>query len=104
MTRSPSSSHDLHPDHGARLVATKIAGPPDGALEYEVEVLLPGHVRLSTRLSWIDGRASLDASWDDAWAVEEVLKLARVLKRTQKAREVRWRGRDIHKDDPIDST
>lgn len=103
MTRSPSSSHDLHPEHGARLVATKVAGPPDAPLEYEVEVLLPAHARLSGRLRWTDGRASLEPVWDDAWAVDEVLKLARVLKRTQKARDVRWRGREIHKDDPIDS-
>ena len=99
-----SSSRDLHPDHGARLVATRTSGPPEGPLEYDVEVLLPGDACLTTRLRWIDGRAELDPTWDDEWAVAEVLKLARVLKRTQKARDVRWRGRDIHKGDSIESS
>jgi hypothetical protein len=99
-----SSSRDLHPDHGARFVATRVAAPPDAELAYEIEVLLPADAIWTTRLSWPDGRASLDPSCDDAWAVSEVLKLARVLKRTQKARDVRWRGREIHKDDSIESS
>lgn len=96
-----SSSQDLHPRHGARFVARRIAEDP---LEYEVDALLPDEIRLTTRLRWADGRATLEPAWADAWAVDEVLKLARVLKRTKKARDVRWRDRDIHRRDPLQSS
>jgi hypothetical protein len=72
-------------------------------LEYEIEVLLPGHARLQARLRWLGERASLEPTWDDEWAVAEALKLARVLKRTKKPHDVRWRARMIHRDDSIES-
>lgn len=97
-----ASSRNLHPDHGARFVATRV-GAADDPLAYEIEVLLPGHARLQARLRWLDERASLEPQWDDAWAVAEALKLARVLKRTKKAHDVRWRERAIHRDDSIES-
>jgi hypothetical protein len=86
---SGSSSIDLHPRHGGRFVLTRSQDEP---LLYVVEVYLPDGVRLDGRLSFDDGLARIDPAWDDAWAIEETLKLARVLKRTRPDRIVRWRG------------
>lgn len=98
----PTSSLDLHPAHGARFVATRQGeGSP---LRYLVEVFLPGGVRLSADLHWADGVARLSTSWDDTWAAGEALKLARVLKRTEKATITRWRDRGVHTPGPTESS
>lgn len=93
-----TSSLDLHPEHGARFVATR-TGEEDDPLGYCIEVFLPAGVRLTGELDWPEGRARLQADWDDTWATDEVLKLARVLKRTKRARVTRWRAREPDVDD-----
>ena len=86
-----SSSTDLHPKHGARFVLERIDGPDPG---YRVQIYLPTE-RLETRLTWHeDGTARLDPPVHDAWAQEETLKLARVVKRDPKPAMTRWRGRE----------
>lgn len=89
MSAVQPSSHDLHPRHGARLVFTREDGE---APRYRVEVFLPEAVRVESVLSWDDGGApALDPVVDDAAVREQIFKLARVLKRTPKARLTRWR-------------
>jgi hypothetical protein len=85
-----SSHDDLHPTHGARFLAELVADDP---LAYAVTVFLPEAARLVGDLRWPDGRAEITPAWPDPWATDEVLKLARVLRRTPKARLVRWRAR-----------
>jgi hypothetical protein len=85
-----SSHQHLHPTHGARLLAELTCAEP---LAYDVTVYLPEGAELTGHLRWPDGRADLQPAWSDAWAAEEVLKLARVLKRTAKPRVTRWRAR-----------
>lgn len=85
-----SSSHDLHPAHGGRFVATRSSAEP---LEYAVAIHLPEGRSLQTRLSWDGDRAVLEPALDDPWAEAETLKLARVLRRTARASVTRWRGR-----------
>ena len=60
---------------------------------YAVQVYLPQGVSLRSTLSWSDeGPAVLDPALDDAWAHGEVLKLARVLRKSPRERLTRWRG------------
>jgi hypothetical protein len=108
-----SSSEDLHPTAGARFVFVRDAsllqlGGEDGAededgqdsasipltsLRYEVAAHLASGQTLTATLTWdAAGQARLDPSWEDAWAREEALKLARVLKADPKRRLLRWRG------------
>lgn len=69
---------------------TRIGTDP---LRYKVDIYLPQQRSLQTELSWSDeGRACLQPELSDAWAREETIKLARVLKRTPKATLSRWRG------------
>jgi hypothetical protein len=63
-------------------------------LRYAVVVYLPGEARLDGVVRWDGERAELTAEWDDPWATETALKLARVVKRTAQPRLVRWRERD----------
>jgi hypothetical protein len=89
---SGSTSGDLHPRHGGRFVFVRCTDEP---LVYSVEVFLPAGVRLEGRVAFIDGNTTVDPAWPEvhgAWATEETLKLARVLKRTRPERIVRWRG------------
>jgi hypothetical protein len=86
-----ASSADLHPANGARFVATRLEAAP---LRYRVEAYLPDARRLDAVLTWTDGRAQVDPVWSDAWAHAEVLKLARVLKRTEPPSITRWRARE----------
>lgn len=85
-----SSHANLHPENGARFVADRLGDDP---LTYAVTAYLPGDDKLVTTLSWDGARAVATPSWEDAWAAEEVLKLARVLKRTAKPHVTRWRAR-----------
>ena len=81
-----SSSDDLHPETGARFVLTR-----EGE-HYRVEVFLPGGRALHCLLVWDEqGHARLDPPLQHAAAHEEALKLARVLRRSPKARLSRWR-------------
>jgi hypothetical protein len=97
----PSSSEDLHPSAGARFVFTREASTAMDAgadlelarLRYAVAAHLADGRTLSATLSWDErGQARLDPGWPDAWAHEEALKLARVLKTDPKRRLLRWRG------------
>ncbi len=85
-----SSHANLHPQHGARFVADREGELP---LTYAVTAYLPQAQTLSATLSWDGERAVVTPPWDDGWATEEVLKLARVLKRTGKSHVTRWRAR-----------
>ena len=95
-----SSSEELHPASGARFVFTRRdtdlaeGGESDEKPpSYVVEAHLAGGRTLSGSLSWDErGQACLEPEWDDAWAREEALKLARVLKADPKRRLLRWRG------------
>jgi hypothetical protein len=92
------SSQDLHPETGARFVFDRMGEA------YGVAIYLPGGLRWSGQLSWIDGVATLEPEPDQpsptagpetdplAWAHAEALKLARTLRRTPKQHMVRWRG------------
>lgn len=94
------SSQDLHPTTGARFVFDRELDRDGEA--YAVVIYLPGGLRWSGHLEWIDGRATLEPDPDQpsptaptevlAWAHEEALKLARTLRRTPKQHMVRWRG------------
>lgn len=88
-----SSSHDLHPDTGARFVFERIGDE----LRYQVHVYLPAQRSWSGELDWVEGRARVlgpEPAGDESleWAHAELLKLARVLHRDPKPRLVRWRG------------
>ncbi len=81
-----SSSEHLHPKTGARYVFTREAEA------YNVVVFQAGGTTLQTCLRWEpDGRAMLEPSIDDPMAHEQIIKLARVVKRTGQARLTRWR-------------
>ena len=83
------SRQDLHPKHGARFVFTR-EGEDDP--RYRVEVYLPQARLLQTQLSWDDeGKPQVVPGLDDDAVVEQLYKLARVLKRSPKARLTRWR-------------
>lgn len=87
-----SSSRDLHPTHGGRFVLTRV-GTGDAPLEYAVAIHLPGGRRLDARLRWVSDQPRLEPALGDPWAEAEVLKLARVLRRTPRPSLTRWRGR-----------
>ena len=81
------SSDQLHPAQGARFVFTRV----DNA--YDVEVFVAGGDVVTTQLCWgTDGAASLCPEVDDSTVREQLLKLARVAKRTGQDRLTRWRG------------
>lgn len=89
------SSQDLHPRTGARLVFVR---EDDEGVSYGVDVFLPEGLRVMARVRWDAAGESIvegaeAATGDHAWVVEEIHKLARVLRRTPKQRLVRWRGR-----------
>jgi hypothetical protein len=92
------SSHDLHPQTGARFVFDRIASEPEPA--YTVTIYLPESRRWTGTLRWIDARAELEPTLSGsgpeqeqlAWAHAEALKLARVLHRDPKPHMLRWRG------------
>ncbi|MEE9382322.1 MAG: hypothetical protein V3V08_02790 [Nannocystaceae bacterium] len=85
-----SSSRNLHPRQGARLVFARFE--EDGELGYQVEIFLPGGRCASTSLRW-DARGAplLDPLLVDLQVETAVTKLARVLRREPRARLVRWR-------------
>jgi hypothetical protein len=84
------SSTDLHPTHGGRFVLTRRGDHP---LCYRVQVYLPAGRMLESQMRFdASGTPALDPALPDAWATEETLKLARILKRTPKERLTRWRG------------
>ncbi len=86
-----SSSQDLHPKHGARFVFLRTT-EEDEAPVYDAEVFLPEARTLKTCLAWNDdGKPTLRPPVQDAAVEAQLLKLARVLKRTPKARLSRWR-------------
>lgn len=63
------------------------------SLRYEVAAHLASGATLVATLTWdAAGQAKLDPRWDDTWAYDEALKLARVLKADPKRRLLRWRG------------
>ena len=86
MSALDPSSGDLHPSTGARFVLTR-----DGT-SYRVDVYLAGGTALRSTLRWDDQSAVVDPPLSHAAAHEEVLKLARVLRRTPKDRLTRWRA------------
>jgi hypothetical protein len=87
----PSSSHDLHPEHGARFVLSRVG--PETPVRYRVQVFLPDDL-LESALRWDDeGAARLEPPLADLWVHDEALKLARVLKRDPRPEMTRWRGR-----------
>ncbi|MFV8750017.1 hypothetical protein ACNOYE_05675 [Nannocystaceae bacterium ST9] len=88
-----SSSRDLHPETGARFVFERVGEPP----RYSVQIYLPGGRGWAGELDWVEGQARVqgpEAAGDEAlaWALDELIKLARVLHRDPKPRLVRWRG------------
>lgn len=92
----PNSSADLHPETGGRFVFERSAETPP---RYDVAVYLPAQRTIRFTLAWDDdGAVRLDPapsaaqSAQDAWAVAEITKLARILHRDPKARLTRWRG------------
>jgi len=83
------SSKDLHPKQGARFVFEREGEAP---LTYRVEVFLPETRRVDTRLSWDDsGTPVVEPAVNDAAVLDQLVKLARVLKRSAAARLTRWR-------------
>lgn len=83
------SSADLHPHDGARYVFERIN--PD-VLQYEVAVYLPAGESYRGRVGWGEaGGLLLELDCEHAWVRIECEKLARVVKRTGKARLSRWR-------------
>lgn len=83
------SSHDLHPKQGARFVFTREDEAP---LTYQVEVFLPGTTRVDARLSWDEnGSPAIEPAALDAAVADQLVKLARVLKRSAAPRLTRWR-------------
>jgi len=81
------SSDQLHPVQGARFVFTRV----DNA--YDVEVFVAGGTTVTTQVRWdSDGAASFFPEVGDSAVREQLLKLARVAKRTGQARLTRWRG------------
>ncbi|MBV1860016.1 MAG: hypothetical protein KUG77_16505 [Nannocystaceae bacterium] len=83
------SSHDLHPKQGARFVFTRV---DDAPLTYQVEVFLPGTSRIDARLTWNEnGSPAIDPAAPDAAVGDQLVKLARVLKRSAAPRLTRWR-------------
>lgn len=83
-----SSSQDLHPTSGARFLFTRT----DDA-GYAVEIYAAGGARHTTTLRWDDqGNAALEPGLADEALTREVLKLARVVKRSQQERLLRWRA------------
>ncbi|MGH1345835.1 MAG: hypothetical protein ACRBN8_30000 [Nannocystales bacterium] len=83
------SSHDLHPKQGARFVFTRESEAP---LTYQVEVFLPGTRRVDARLRWDEsGSPAIEPAALDAAVADQLVKLARVLKRSAAPRLSRWR-------------
>lgn len=84
------SSEDLHPKQGARFVFHREGEAP---LSYRVEVYLPETRRLDARLRWDDesGTPVVEPAVNDAAVLDQLIKLARVLKRSAAARLTRWR-------------
>jgi len=83
------SSHDLHPKQGARFVFTREGEAP---LTYQVEVFLPGTNRVQARLTWDEnGSPAIEPAAQDAAVADQLVKLARVLKRSAAPRLTRWR-------------
>ena len=83
-----NSSLNLHPKTGARYVFER-----DGQREsYSIEVYAAGGARFSGVLRWTDdGAAVLEPTPSEPGVQTELLKLARVVKRTRQARLTRWR-------------
>ncbi len=83
------SSQNLHPKQGARFVFTREGEAP---LTYQVEVLLPGTSRVDVRLRWDEkGLPAIEPAALDAAVADQLVKLARVLKRSAAPRLTRWR-------------
>jgi hypothetical protein len=92
----PNSSADLHPETGGRFVFERRAEAP---ARYDVAVYLPRQRSIRCTLEWdedgavrVDPEPSPVQDATDAWAMAEILKLARILHRDPKARLTRWRG------------
>ena len=79
-----ASSQNLHPKAGARYV---FEARDDG--RYAVTVYLPEGAAIESLLT-LEPEA-LEPPVAPAWAHDEVLKLARVLRREPRAKLVRWR-------------
>ncbi len=83
------SSQDLHPKQGARFVFEREDEAP---LTYRVGVYLPETRRIDTTLRWdANGAPVVEPAVEDAAVLEQLVKLARVLKRSSAARLTRWR-------------
>lgn len=64
-----------------------------GAIRYRLDIYLADRRHLRAEVGWDDaGGARFEPAIDDAWALAEATKLARVLHRDPKARMTRWRG------------
>ncbi len=94
-----SSSHDLHPKQGARFVFTRTSeddpAPNEAPNEarYAVDVFLPGTQRFTATLSWDErGKPQIEPAIDHDAVLDQLVKLARVLKRTPNPRMTRWRS------------
>lgn len=82
-----TSSQELHPASGARFVCER-----EGEA-YRYEIFAAGGATWRGALRWdAGGQAVAEPAVPDAWAQEELLKLARVLRRNAQARLSRWRG------------
>ena len=88
-----ASSHDLQPRHGARYVFHRLAGAPNPA--YAVAIHPADGVVHRLGLTWDEGgEARVEPSGDlavDPAVLDQVLKLARVLRADLPERLTRWR-------------
>lgn len=84
-----SSSADLHPVTGARFVFDRVTEAP---LVYRVGVYLPEGRASHCTLGWTEaGALDLQPTPTEKVVVDELVKLARVLRREAKSRVIRWR-------------
>ncbi len=87
-----SSSQDLHPTSGARYLFERQGDEAD-ALRYAVAIYVSDGARVSTTLRWDErGEAVLEPAVASDALRGELLKLARVVKRSGQPRLSRWRG------------
>jgi hypothetical protein len=93
------SSDNLHPREGARFVFERVPAPAGaGELRYEVRVYLPAGELMRGQVAWTsDGAIDFHGLSFSQRVAQEVVKLARVLKKDHAARLIRWRPLD---DDP----
>ena len=88
-----SSSQDLHPASGARYLFERQDDEAGASPRYAVAVYVADGTRVSTTLCWDErGEVVLEPTVASDALRGELLKLARVVKRSGQQRLSRWRG------------